>query len=285
LLRNQGNILKMSVEKTNLQQIVKVTEEQYNTLSSGGTITGAQNTSGSWRKHMDSISRSWVLEWKNIGSADYTSISFKPIILGFKYQGRSYRNGKTDCPVFDYKVNTITIEWDEVTGNSTKTQSKTHAGTNGSWRTQLKYTTGNGGNLFANSDSGSTYIDYMYITLPKLTTKEGTYINRVKISFSANMDGDNDSSVWTTCGDIFITSLNTGATYNESSTLNLSNQLSSVSTGINFMKVIKYKRNSDVRTVICADGIMIGKSATACGKLKWNDAGGTFDIYKGKIVT
>lgn len=254
----------------------------YKSLSNGGSLNGAKNTSNSWRKHMDSITADWSLEWPNIGSASKTEIEFKPLVLGFKYQGRSYRNGNTDCPKFTYKIDAITLEYDVVNGGTTTKKTITGTGTNG-WRTQLKYTSNGGGTYFADNDSGSTYTDYVTITIPKIKTEDGEYINRVKIIFSASMDGDNDSSVWTTCGDIYINSLKTGYAYNTytGNSISTSLSLSSVSTGSNFIKITKYNTTGGIRTIVCNDGIMIGKNSQNCGKLIWN--GTALDIVKGKL--
>ena len=233
-------------------------------LDGGGSITGASNTSSRWRKHVDAISKSWTLQWKDIGSAYYTDIAFKPLVIGFTYQGRSYRNGKTTSPAFTYKVHNVRVEWDECSGTSTFT--KYSGEVDGVWTNNLKKS-------FADNDSGSTYTDYIVVYLPNIITSPGTYINRVKVYVSAVMDGDNASGVWTTVGDININKLQVGQSHYAGNTLVIHNNISSISTSSisNFMRIKKYTELSGTRTVVCTDGLIIGKNASEYGSFRWSD--------------
>lgn len=258
----------------------------HKTISSGNTVSGTSNTSDSWRKHVNAISKNWTLTYNfDDTSVSSNAIYFSPIIIPFKYQGRSYRDGKTDCPKFWYSISKVTID---ITYENGTTGQKILYGDGISWGVQLKYTTGNGGGYFANNDSGSTYTDYVSIKLPALKSSTGNYIKKVVITLSANMDGDNDSSVWTTVGDIYIEGLLSGSTYNTSTSTPSNSdvtQSSSVSTGTYFIKVENTYNDGAIRTVICSDGILIGESGSSGqnSKIKWNSTNNKLEISNATI--
>lgn len=236
--------------------------------SNSNNISGKSSTSNSWRRHLDEISKTFTLTYE-FNECYKNEILFKPIIVGFKYQGRDYK-GTDYAPVFTYSISNLSLEY-YVDGVL-----KTITGQNSNFKAIKKSKSD-----FARSSSGTTYTDYVSINLPKLQTSTSSYISKVVIKFKVSMDGDNGNGDYTTVGDIHILNLMTGYSYNNASSnsISLGAQQSSISTGYDFIKEIITHNTTSIKTVICSDGIMIGQSKDAHGRIYW-DANNSKLVFK-----
>jgi hypothetical protein len=147
--------------------------------------------------------------------------------------------------------------------------------------TQIRFTSGDGDAYFANSSSGTSYTDYITIKIPPYTTQNP--LKKVVITFNAYISGNNGTGYYTTAGDVHVNSLRTGVDYVTSGASISASRSSSVSTGSYFMRVTTTKQKGDLRTVICADGILIGTGTNKHATLRWN-SGGYLELQKVKVT-
>ena len=253
-------------------------------MSSGGSISGASNTSSKWRSSTGTASQTYTLTYSGFPTTNVTNnkVEFKPLIVSFSYQGRSYVWGTTDCPKFPYGVRWISVIY-YTNQSGTEVEEYRYYLESNTYSTQIRFTSGDGDTYFANSSSGSSYTDYITINIPPYTTKKP--LTKVVVTFNAYISGNNGTGNYTTAGDVHVNSLLTGANYVTSGANISASRSTSVSTGSYFMKVTTNQSKGGLRTVICADGILIGtgSGSNQHATLRWN-SGGYLELQNVKVI-